>query len=76
MNDWKVVDPIDNGWGIFPAETEIEDSSGNTIVLCENRYASLIASVPAMLEVLKEVAQGYSTRGSEMAREVLKRIDQ
>ena len=76
MNDWKVVDPIDNGWGIFPAETEIEDSSGNVMALCEKRYAPLIASVPAMLEVLKEVAQGYTTRGSEMAREVLKRIDQ
>ena len=75
MDNWKVVDPIDNGWGIFPAETEIEDSSGNTMALCENRYAPLISSVPAMMEVLKEVVQGYSTRGSEMAREVLKRIE-
>ena len=74
MDAWKVIDPTDNGWGIFPAETEIEDSSGNTIVLCENRYASLIASVPAMLELCREVAQGYSTRGSEMARDILKRI--
>jgi hypothetical protein len=75
MDNWKVVDPIDNGWGIFPAETEIEDSSGNTMALCENRYAPLIASVPAMLEVLKEVAQGYSTRGAEMARDILKMIE-
>ena len=75
MDNWKVVDPIDNGWGIFPAETEIEDSSGNTMALCENRYAPLIASVHAMLEVLKEVAQGYSTRGAEMARDILKMIE-
>ena len=75
MDNWKVVDPIDNGWGIFPAETEIEDSSGNTMALCENRYAPLIASVTAMLEVLKEVAQGYSTRGAEMARDILKMIE-
>ncbi len=75
MDAWKVIDPTDNGWGIFPAETEIEDSSGNTMALCENRYAPLIASVPAMLEVLKEVAQGYSTRGAEMARDILKMIE-
>ena len=74
MDNWKVVDPIDNGWGILPAETEVEDSSGKLIALCENRYAPLIASAPAMLEVLKEVAQGYSTLGSEMARDILKRI--
>ena len=75
MDAWKVIDPTDNGWGIFPAETEIEDSSGNVMALCEKRYAPLIASVPAMLEVLKEVAQGYSTRGAEMARDILKMIE-
>ena len=74
MDDWKVIDPSDNGWGIIPAETEIEDSSGNVMALCEKRYAPLIASVPVMLELCREVAQGYSTRGSEMARDILKRI--
>ena len=68
MDAWKVIDPTDNGWGIFPAETEIEDSSGKLIALCENKNAALLAAVPAMLEVLKEVAQGYSTRGSETHR--------
>ena len=75
MDDWKVIDPSDNGWGIIPAETEIEDYSGNLIAICENKNASLIAAAPAMLEVLREVAQGYSTRGSEIARDVLRRIE-